>query len=231
MSASKTEQRKFNVTDAEMIQASRVFQQLFVTDKENFTALDTDFIDPYADDWLAKIDEAAAVAKDVLLKDTLAAKTELVAAALDNCRKHYMKMKYFIEKAFPGQKAIWNEFGYNDYNKARNSEVKMLQFMLMLHAASLKYGRELNNAGYLSEDIPVIEQLYQELLMADNAQEIFKKERVLLTAERIGVLNDCWDYTLKVNKASKTVFADNPAKLSSYVLKSSSAPEPEEAAV
>ena len=48
---------------------------------------------------------------------------------MNECREYFQMMSAFIEKAFPNRKEIWTQFGVNDYEKARVSETKMIQFL------------------------------------------------------------------------------------------------------
>jgi len=210
--------RSYGGSDSAMLQTSKVLRTLFLADKELFTAIDRDFADPFADNWETDIAEAENIAKDVMLIDEMAARTENLRKVFEKCRLHFQKMKYYIDKVFANSKAKQNEFGYNDYKKVRVSEEKMMMFLKLLHTAALKHSAELIAAGCSSEVIETIELLRQELDEANNTQEIFKKERNSITEERVKKLNRCRAYSLKVNRVSKIIFANQYAKLKAYAI-------------
>ncbi len=231
MSKAQEVVRIFKISDAEMIQTSRIYHGLFSQDRQQFINLDPDFGDPFPDNWMAAIVESESVLRDMDVRDEIAQFTGNVRHKMDECRTHFQKMKYYIEKAFPNNKAVWNAFGYEDYDSARLSEVQLLPFMKNLKTQASKNAAKLIAANYKQADIDKIGTLWQELLEADQAQESYKKERVIITQQRIEKLNAAWEYVLKVNKASKNIFADNYAKLQQYILPGESAPEePEQTA-
>jgi len=210
--------RIFKIPDAEMVQASRVIHSLFSQDRLLFVNLDPDFNDPFAANWLEAIVDSESAVRDLNMQDELVQLTENVQQKMEECRAHFQKMKYNIEKAFPNDKVVWNVFGYNDYEDARKSEIRLLPFMKNLHTQAVKYSAKLIAANYKQDDINKIGTLWQQLLDADQVQESYKKERIVITQQRIETLNKAWEFVMKVNKASKNIFADNYAKLKQYLL-------------
>ena len=114
--------RKFNVPDDVMLQASRVMHGIFLEDKNTIVSFDADFDTPFADNWEAKNNEALEISNDNYYIDKLTEYTAIVRQIMERCRTAFQKMKYLIEKAFPNQSQIWNQFGFNDYDNARQSE-------------------------------------------------------------------------------------------------------------
>lgn len=210
--------RKYNVSDAEMLQVSRVIYGLYLEDQESFTTLDPAFNAAYAEGWLSAIEEGETAARDLTVKDELVLLTAAVHEKLEACRSHFQKMKYYIEKAFPGNTAVWNAFGFNDYEKARKGEKDMMPFMRTLHTQAVKYVAELTAVNFPQAEIDKIAALAAELQTADHEQEMYKKNRLVITQERVESLNKAWGYLVDVNKASKVIFAGNYAKLKQYFL-------------
>lgn len=217
---SKTEEkvRNYSGSDADMIQASRVMHGLFVEDKSAFTNFDNGFTDPYAENWLQKIEAGTDVIQDSLYLSNQAELTKNVELKMTECRDFFQMMKYFIEKAFPDRKEIWTQFGVNDYEKARVSETKMIQFLGVLHKTATEFSAELIAAGFSQEKIDKIELLQKELINADYEQELSKKKRPAVTQERIEKLNECYQLMQKVSKAGKIIFANNRAKFDQYLM-------------
>lgn len=210
--------RNYRVTDAEMLQTSGVFNTLFQQDSAEFIGFDADFDAPFAENWTTAISSAEEASQDVMLIDQLAGLTKTVDDNMEEARNFYQKLKYYIEKAYPGNKPVQNEFGFNDYESARRSTPKFINFLTMLHAAGVKYTTELIAAGVTQEVIDQIITLRDALKDADQVQEVFKKNRPLETQTRVEKLNECWKFSKKVCKAGKIIFASDAAKYNQYLL-------------
>lgn len=210
--------RNFKVPDAAMLQASRTFFNLFSENSADFLNIDPTFDDTFKSNWLTAIETAETAARDLMVQDELAILTQNVQTKLEECRTHYQKMKYYIEQAFPKDTAMLNAFGSKDYDKARKGEKDMIPFMRTVHAQAVKHADALIAVNFVQTEIDKIKTLADELVEADQAQELFKKNRLVITQGRINSLNNAWDYTMKVNRASKVVYAGNYAKLQQFLL-------------
>jgi hypothetical protein len=231
MKKAEEKARIFTGPDADMIQASRVMHGLFVEDKIAFTNFDMGFADPFAENWLQKIEAGNDVVKDSLYVSGQTELTKNVESKMNECKDYFQMTKYFIEKAFPDRKEIWTQFGVNDYDKARVSETKMIQFLGVLHKTAVEYSSELIAAGYSQDKIDRIDSLRTDLIGADFDQELSKKKRPTVTQERIEKLNECYAIMQKVSKAGKIIFAANYAKYNQYLMPNeTAAKKPEEPA-
>ncbi len=210
--------RIYTGSDADMIQASRVMHGLFVEDKTAFTNFDGGFSDPFAANWVQKIEVIKDVVQDSLYLSGQIELSKNVELKMNECKDFFQMMKYFIEKAFPNRKEIWAQFGFNDYEKARVSETKMIQFLGVLHKTSIEFSAELIAAGFSQEKIDKIASLQSELINADYEQELSKKKRPAVTQERIEKLNESFQLMQKVSKAGKIIFANNRAKFDQYLM-------------
>lgn len=210
--------RLYKIADSEMIQLARVFFNLFTADKAQFKAFDADFDSPAFTRFEELLLAAESEAQEMMVKDELAQLTEKVQQEMVKCRDYFQKLKYFIEKAFPGNKAIQLAFGYEDYAEIFNSEHKMLRFMNALKIQVEKHKAALIVVGLKTEDATLVNTLYQQLMDADEAQEMFKKDKLLLTQGRIELFNSVWEFVVKINRAAKFIFTGNYAKLKQYEL-------------
>lgn len=176
-----TETRRiFAIADDIMLQASRVMYTMFNQDKNSFLSFDSDFADPFGDNWDAKNKEGLEIANDNYYRDKLTEYTSIVQQKMENCRNAFQKSKYFIEKAFPNQPTIWNQFGFNDYITIRNSENNMIKFMEILHNTAQIHQDKLLPVGFTEENINELKVLGDELRNADLDQEVFKKNALIL---------------------------------------------------
>ncbi|MGD8782704.1 MAG: hypothetical protein PVH88_27585 [Ignavibacteria bacterium] len=210
--------RNFTISDADMLQASRVMHGIFSGDKASFTAFDAAFDDPFADNWLQKINDCSDLGQDSSYLDSQVALTKGVESKMEECRSFYSSMKYFVETAFPGKKEIWLRFGFDDYDKARRNETKMIRFLGVLYQTAEEYKTELTAAGFGEEKIEQIKTLQSELTSADYEQEMSKKKRPVVTQERVETMNECYAFMQKVSKAGKIIFVSDHAKYEQYLL-------------
>ena len=218
MSKMKRILKKFKCTDAKMLEEARIKLNALKIDIDLFTAFDPNFTNEYVSAFTAKIVEAEAEIIDNVIRDQLAAKTATVENIFDSCRKKYRSVKYFVGIAFENNKAVQNEFGFNDYNTARRNQVKMIVFMRQLGISAKRYQSELIASGMTEESINEIETLSNDLSLSNEQQEDFKKQRVLLTQSRIILYNEVWDFVRQVARAGKIIFEYNPAKYAIYLL-------------
>lgn len=214
----KQSRRAFSITDAEMFEAQKTKRGFFIEDQAEFENFDTDFKTPFEADWLTAIDNAETILQDETLTDQLTQLTNAVEKEMRNCRDKFQDSKYFIEKTFPDNVPVWNEFGYNNYDDARRYQIKMIQFMKNFSLVATKYKTLLIAKGYTQPKIDEIETFRAALDTANQNQELFKGNQPVSTQERINVYNELWDILVKVCTAGKRIFKNDFAKLQRYLL-------------
>ena len=100
--------------------------------------------------------------------------------------------------------------------------------MRNLDTVSNKYSAQLIAAKYTLENIAEIKTVSDNLDTANTGQESYKKNRPVLSQDRITSLILCWEKCRKIGETGKLLFAVNPAKYSKYVLyEKQDTPEPE----
>jgi len=218
MSKIKRILKRFKSTNEKMLEEANVKFNALKIDIALFAVFDTKFTPEYVEAFGAKITKAETEIIDNVIIDQLAGKTAKVEEIFDLGRKKYRSVKYFVGKAFENNKAVQNEFGFNDYNSVKRNQVKMIVFMRQLGISAKRYQAELIASGMTEESINEIETLGNDLSLANEQQEDFKKQRVLLTQNRTILYNEVWDYVVQVSRAGKIIFEDNPAKYAIYLL-------------
>ena len=211
-------QRLYNIADPEMYEAAKTKRGFFIEDKAAFISFDADFTDPFAADWLTQITDAEAMPQDETLDDQLTQLTADVETEMENCRGKFQDSKYFIEKTFPDSVPVWNEFGYNNYEAARKSQVKMIQFMKNFHTTAVKYKVQLIAKNYTQPMIDEIETLRAALDAANQIQESFIGNIPVQTQARLNKNNIVWRTMVKVCTAGKRIFKNDFAKYQRYLL-------------
>lgn len=212
--------RLFSITDAYMLEFARVLRLIFIEDQPAFSAKDSNFSPPFETEWLTVIETAENEPTDELRKDQLRQLTETVLQKMTDCRDNFQDAKRYIKKAFPDNKIIWDEFGFNDYDSVERKQPEMIQFMKRFHNTALKYASELAQPNVNFDAVKVAEILarHNALNDANNAQEKFKKELPVHTQNRINKMNAVWNICTDVCDVGKSIFKNNPAKYHQYLL-------------
>ena len=209
--------RDYKGTDAYMTETARVIYNLFVEDLSNFEAFDTTLNSAYANNFLNQVVAAEQVVADTAIIDQQVALTEKADQSMEKARVKYNEVKYFVLKAFKSSLGTQNEFGLNDYERARKNRSQMAQFLFEMHAACVKYKTELINAGYNMPAIEAILPIREELLTTNTSQKLFIKQRPKLTEDRIIILNACYETLTQINAAAQLVFMNDYVKQNQYV--------------
>ena len=162
--------RDFNISDDEMLQNARTKSGTYTQDLADFTAFDADFDAPYGTAFDTTIDTAEATDDDETVTDQQVQLTNVVLDEMKQCREKFQDSKFFIEKAFPTNVAVQNEFGFNDYNAAQKGQASFTKFMLKFHRIATKYSAELAAANYNAAKITEILTRHDKLRDADLAQ-------------------------------------------------------------
>lgn len=214
--------RSFTGTDAEMTSTSRVIHSLLLGELDRFTSFDATINADFANDFLDAILNAESVVADNAVIDIQVQKTELIQAAMEKAKEKYGDVKYFVQKTFPNSTGAQNEFGVNDYERARKSAIQMVQFLDEMHKACVKYQAQLIASGLSAGAILEIQTIRSELQDATTSQEVFKKQRPRLTEDRITTLNECYEILVQINAAAQRVYKNDYAKRNQFVYKVSS---------
>jgi len=210
--------RLYNIQDADMLQLVKMKHGFFKEDKSSFAAFDADFTGSFESAWLSEIEDADLAIQDVVVRDQQRQLTNTVEDLMDRNRSKFQVAKYFIEKAFPDDKAVQDEFGFNDYLPARRGQSRMIRFMTAVHQVAVKYSGKLIAVGYTQQMIDEIETLKNDLDNADQSQELFKKDRPVITQDRIKKLNKAWETTVNVCRVGKIIFQSDFSRHEKYLL-------------
>ncbi len=219
--------RKYNIPDADMMEDSRTNRTIFGTDKALFIALNPDFDDPFAANWLLSIEASEAAETAETREDQQEQETADVEAVMVLARAKYNEVKYYVETVFADKPAIQNKFGLDNYGKAATDQNEMALFLKNLHTQCTVPANQalLEAAGLTVIKIGEIATLYGNLTTENPEQDAFIKTSGSATDARVTVYNATYAFRQRVNRASKVVFAGNPTKLNEYKLPGGSSEE------
>lgn len=210
--------RNYHLQDEDLILEANIKRGLFEEDKADFINYDADFADPYSADFLLEINAANNTPDDETVVDQQQQLTNAVLAEMTKCRNKFQDSKFFIEKAFPTDAAVQNEFGFNDYSQAQKSQATFTKFMYKFHSIAVKYKVKLIAENYVQAKIDEIKTLADLLRDADLAQELFIKNRPVITQDRITKMNTVYGTMVIICKAGKRIYKDDYAKYQRYLL-------------
>ena len=212
--------QNFSVPAADMLQDGRTMQALFLDDKAEFIALDDQFDDPFAADWLESIDTSDGVETAETREDEQMQKTEDVLLQIDEVVKVHTVSKYFVEKAFAGKKGLQNKFGLDDFATEGRTQRAISSFLENLYkqCQSADYKPALLAAGMTQAQIDEIETVRQAFNDLNTDQDKFIRTTTQATADRDKQYNSTYDFAQRVNRASKVIFRGNIIKLNQYAL-------------
>ena len=208
--------RLYSVTDAKMCESAGVTYKFLEQDIAQFTAFNNNMNAAYLVEYSAAIQAAEVVVRDTSVKGEQAVKTETVEKVMEKARKKFKHVKFFVEKAFENSPGAQHEFGLYDYLKVRLNTTKMIGFLDLMHTVCVTHSAPLIAAGFSAAGIAEIETIMHELSASSLQQHAAKKERPVLTDERIITLNKCYSIMAQVNAAAQLVFSDDFAKQKQY---------------
>lgn len=212
---SKTE-RSYNLSDANLQQFSAVVGETLPKDIADFKHFDSTFPDTYPQTIKDALAEVQAIKTDMVIIDEMAEKTQAVNNAMGACNTSFRTIKFFVLKKFPGNVAIHNQFGFNDIRKVRNKHALMVVFMDDFIKVTNNYKTELVEAGCSETLIDNLPQQLDNLKQSNTDQEMFKKERGLITQDRIEKLNELYNCLVPVSQMAQIIYADDEARLARY---------------
>ena len=209
-------ERNYKLTDANLQQFGATVGETLPQDITAFQLFDSTFPDTYPQTIKDALANVQAVKTDMVVIDEMAEKTQAVYDAMAACNTAFRTVQFFVQKCFPGNAAVHNQFGFNDIRKVRNNHARMLVFMDDFIKVTTQYKTQLIEGGCSETLIDSLPELLDKLQRSNIEQEMFKKERGLITQERIEKLNELYSVLLPVSQMAQIIYADDSARMSRY---------------
>lgn len=210
--------RLFNIPDANLIEFGEMVAEKLPEDIEELHNFDRTITEAYPASIRSAINEVKSIPTDQVIIDEMAALTKNVNDALAACNKCYRTISFFVRKAFPHNQSIQNQFGLNDIANVRYNDSKMILFFNDVAKVVNKYRTELVEAGCNDSVLESLDEIGNNLKNANTKQELFKKERGVITSQRVEKLNQLYNLLVPISQISQIIFSDDQARLASYVL-------------
>lgn len=210
--------RAYTGSDSYMIQQSGIIKELVEQALPVFAAFDSTVNAAFIAAFDAAIAAALGTLPDAVIIDQQVQKSELVKAAMAQGREKYQDIMYFVtRKAFKNNRPVWNEFGYNDYEKDSRSQARFYKFLMAFHQVAQKYNTELITAGCQQAAIDEILLIAQTIEGSDLSQELFKRGRPVLSKDRIVILNECYSFTIQCIALAQRVYKNDFERRKQFV--------------
>ena len=210
-------QRKYRITDNQMIINIEYIQALLKEYSALFYDFDKEFSEDFISDWSKIINECKAELKDVNVRSDQAELTKKINAKIDEVRFVYQCIRYFLEKAYKDDSSKLNEFGFYQYGKIGGSINAFVKFLAILDSGLDKNYGELVLYGCPKEEIKKIGELRVEIDQLYNERNLLKNSRKSSTHRRIKMLNECFEYSVKIKKAAKVIFRRDEKTLDKFL--------------
>ncbi len=212
-------EREYDLEDLVMLERAQVFHNAFLNDDVSFIAAFPHLAPPFAADFQAAIDTADAIPSGSEVDALITVVTEQLNKKIVDGQKAMQKLFAYVELAFD-DKNMLNVFGKPKYEKARTSDLRMKELLEQANrnAEVADNKAALLAAGYTQADIDGLLTICDEIDAKNAEQEDMLSDRIIKSGVRVNAYNTVWGFMKQINKASKVVFVDNPAKIEFYLL-------------
>ncbi len=201
--------RVYNCSDAVFISFSSQSITLIGDEHAKFMAFSNHFTPETLSAMKILFQNADAIPSDKVYVDMQAKSTNNIKLKLEETGKFYQRCKFDIEMAFPDDKNIWNQFGFNDYDEARKSARNMYMFYSDFQFMTNLHKEDLLAKNWTEETFTQIEDHKSSLKNLMDEQTKSMVERGRATDQRVVALNSLHDKLAKYMKAAKFIYDGN----------------------
>ncbi|WP_321514813.1 hypothetical protein [Marinifilum fragile] len=201
--------RSYNGGDANFIIFSSQSINIIRDKHDEFMAFTPHFTAETLAELNTLFETASNIPSDNTYIDIQAKATENVNTELAASGKFFQRCKFDIEMAFPNDKKVWNQFGFNDYDTARRNGKLMYLFLTDFNMIANKYKAELSAKGWTEETFSAILAHRDKLkgFMDEQSDCILKRNRA--TEERTIALNALYEKLAIYFKAARIMYEED----------------------
>lgn len=214
----KKKARLFSFSDVVLMQHGAMVVKFLPEDLIDFIKFDSTFLPDYPAGIYTLISKLKTLKSDKVVIDEMTELTQTSNDALAACNRAFRTIGFFVSKVYKGNVAVQNQFGFNDIRAARQDHGRMIRFMDDLILVCKSYRQALIDGGCDEAVVDSLPTLRDQLQVAETRQEKFKKDRGLITQERVEKLNALYELLVPVSEMAQIMYADDPARLSRYTL-------------
>ena len=212
--------RNFNKPDEEVLQQSDLKLAAFVENKTVFVERFPQLADPFATEWGAATTTARSIAPDYASLANQASETDALKALINSGANLYQTLLLYVKLAFPNDATVLRLFGQQQYEAARNSQLKLpiLLRTAYTEASKPEHKAALIAKGMKETDIASLETLADDIVNQEIAQEIATKKRTKDLDQRIKAMNLVWEKMSLVCQCAKLVFQNDATRYNLFLL-------------
>ncbi len=196
--------------DSEAIETASVMLQHYQDHEADFTAFDAQFGPAWQSAWQQAIDLAVQQPTDEKILDELNQLTGKVDEESEAGLNALDDLKYYVQKAFGADSPQLKTLNFGHPSNLKRTPSRLVVKLLVAHALAQQWQADLTAAGMTAAQISNLQTRADELLDAEKEQELFKRQRVLRTAQRVRALNDMWSYVRQVMDAAAIIYREQP---------------------
>lgn len=208
--------RDYNYSDDVLAQYGSNVLSYLEEDLPDFTTFDADLGETKKDQLSELVTWALTEGGDDLNVAKLGDLTEKLLQEMENARKLYKQLRYWVIKAFPERKAVQRQFGIGRFKKMVDSQEAMISFFASLKESVADYRTELEAVNTPTDLLDSIGTQAEALAKAQQDQEKKKGNRTVDTESRVNKLNELYGITRDYNAAAEFVYFDSPAMRDRY---------------
>ncbi len=212
--------RKYTISDSKMLNIAETFYNNIQRDLTEFEIFDREI----NTDWLNAMRRLINTSQQFVPNSSVVSEnsqlTKDLKEVINECIIHFRTHSYFIEKVFSNNSAIMKSFANRNIRNIRGSGTGMLIFYQNFLDKEIQYKEELLNAGITEEGINKSAELKNRLEYLTNEIKKRKKDKEILTGERIHHFNGLWECIHRIHIISKFIYRNNRAKWNIYKLPS-----------
>ncbi|WP_420578306.1 hypothetical protein [Ekhidna sp.] len=208
--------RDYNYSDDVLAQYGSNVLSYLEEDLPDFTTFDADLGETKKDQLSELVTWALTEGGDDLNVAKLGDLTEKLLQEMDNARKLYKQLRYWVIKSFPERKAVQRQFGIGRFKKMVDSQEAMISFFASLKESVADYRAELEAVNTPTDLLDSIGTQAEALAKAQQDQEKKKGNRTVDTESRVNKLNELYGITRDYNAAAEFVYFDSPAMRDRY---------------
>jgi len=201
--------RSYSGTDANFINFAGQGVGLITEKHDDFVQFTPIFTAESLNDLTTVYNEACNIPSDNTYVDIQAKATESVKLKLEQCCKFFQRCKFDIEIAFPNDKKMWDQFGFNDYEEARRNPKFMYMFLTDLHMIAMRNAAPLVTVGWTDESFELILNHRDSLKLKMNTQSDSIMDRSRATEDRVLKLNNLYEKLAIYFKAARILYDGN----------------------
>lgn len=190
-----------------------------------FSALDAALDATWLANWQNAIAAAEAIDTDETNRDQLQTKTADVLLKTENTYEALRDLRYYAAKAFGKKTEHYKAFGFARMMLLAAKTPNLILFTMANHALAVQLQTQLMAAGMSAPQIATLNVAAANLALAEVAQELHKRNRLIATGERNARVNDMYGFMQQANSAAIVIYNSDADSRALFEMDANSATE------